>query len=322
MERRDFLKTITAAGLLPLLGGTSAFGQDIANLQITIPTGPGGGWDITGRAIDGALREADLISSSKISNIAGAGGTVGLATFVNQSKGKADAILIGGMVMVTNIISNKSPVDLSMVTPIARLTGEYEAVAVPADSPYKDLASLLADFKADPQKVSWVGGSAGGTDHIVAALIAQANGLQPKDLTYIGYPSGGEIQAAVLGGQATAGVSGLSEFVEHVASGGMRLLGITAPDRVSGVDVPTLKEQGIDVDVVNWRGVFAAPGIADHEKATLLKMIDEMVKSEPWLAEVKKRNWTSIYLPGDEFGAFVADEAVRIGDALKKLGLA
>ncbi|MDB5657983.1 MAG: putative tricarboxylic transport rane protein [Cypionkella sp.] len=319
MERRNFLRLAACGSALSMIALPS-WAQAVDQLKILIPSGPGGGWDITGRTIDKVLREAGLIGGARVQNVAGAGGTVGLATFVNQSQGDASAVMIGGLVMVTNIISNKSPVDLSMVTPIARLTGEYEAVAVPANSPYQTLDQLIADFKANPQSVSWVGGSAGGTDHLVCALLAKAAGVSPSDVTYVGYPSGGEIQAAVLGGQATAGVSGLSEFSEHAASGGMRILGLTAPERVAGVDIPTLREQGLDVDVVNWRGVFAAPGISTEDRAKLSGIIDAMVKSDLWAAELTARNWTGIYLQGDEFGAFVAEESKRIGTLLSELG--
>lgn len=322
MDRRLFIQLgalATAGAMLPF----SALAEErVRQLEILIPSGPGGGWDITGRTIEGVLRSENLIGSARVQNVAGAGGTVGLATFVNQFNANPNALMISGLVMVTNIISNKSPVDLTMVTPIARLTGEYEAVAVPANSPYTSIEQLLADFKANPGSISWVGGSAGGTDHLVAGMIAKAAGVKPTDLTYVGYPSGGEIQAAVLGGQATAGISGLSEFAEHVASGGMRLLAITAPERQDGIDAPTLKEAGADVDVVNWRGVFAAPGISAEDRANLQTMVAEMVKSDAWKQEVANRKWTDVYLEGDEFGAFAATEAERIGGLLKELGLA
>ncbi|MFK8253046.1 Bug family tripartite tricarboxylate transporter substrate binding protein [Ancylobacter terrae] len=320
MERRSFLKMAAALAALPATG-TLARAQDFAQLKILIPSGPGGGWDITGRTVDKVLRGAGLVGSSRITNVAGAGGTVGLATFVNQYRRDPAALMVGGLVMVTNILSNKSPVNLTNVTPIARLTGEFQAVAVPANSPFKTLGDLVAAFKADPQKVSWVGGSAGGTDHIVAALIAAQLGIPATALTYVGYPSGGEIQAAVLGGQASVGVSGLSEFSEHVAAGGMRLLGITAPERIAGIDAPTLREQGIDVEISNWRGLFAAPDISAKDREALLALIGAMVKTDLWAQELKARNWTSVYLPGEEFAAFIAAENRRIGATLKELGL-
>lgn len=320
MKRREFIGLVSAALALPALG-RPAMAQAVNQLKIMVPSGPGGGWDTTGRTVEQVLRGAGLIGSARVTNIPGAGGTIGLATFVNQNRNDAQAILVGGLVMATNIISNRSAVDLSMVRPLARLTGEYQAVAVPAASPYATLGDLLDDFRAKKRGVSWVGGSAGGTDHIMAALIAKAVGIGIGDLTYVGYPSGGEIQAAVLGAQASVGVSGLSEFSEHAAGGGMRILAVSAPERIPGVDVPTLREAGVDVELVNWRGLFAAPDISDEDQARLLGLVEAMVETPEWKAELERRNWTSTYLGGAEFGAFLEAENARLKAVLAELGL-
>lgn len=320
MKPGDILKSALVAGAI-CFGAIAASAQSMPNVDILIPTGPGGGWDSTGRTVDRVLKSEGLIGGSSISNVAGAGGTVGLAAFINQHTADPDALLVSGMVMITNVLSNKAPVNLSMVTPVARLTGEYQAIAVPANSPIKTIAEAIDQLKSDPQSVTWVGGSAGGTDHVVAAMVADAVGVDPTKIPYVGYPSGGEIQAAVLSGQATLGVSGLSEFAEHVASGGMRILAVTAPARIAGVDAPTLVESGVNVEVVNWRGLFAAPGISDKERAVLVTLIENMAKTEAWKKELATRKWTDTFLSGDDFGKFVAAEQERIQRILKRLGL-
>lgn len=322
MNRRNLFKSGVAAYAVACLPFAARAEQVLAQMEMLVPSGPGGGWDTTGRSIDSALREGGLIGGSRIQNVPGAGGTVGLATFVNQFAGNPSAVMVGGLVMVSNIIANKSPVDLSMTTPLARLTGEYEAVAVPADSPYATIQDLIADFTAKPGTISWVGGSAGGIDHVVVGLISQACGVPAASATYVGYPSGGEIQTAVLGAQATAGVSGLSEFIGHAEGGGMRILAVTAPERIPGIDVPTLKEAGLDIEVINWRGLFGAAEISAEERAALEGMITEMVAGEAWQRELKARNWTGLHMGGEEFAAFIADEAKRIEGVLKDLGLA
>ena len=199
----------------------------------------------------------------------GAGGTIGLAQFVNQSNGNPEALIVGGYVMVGAILTNASPVDLTMVTPIARLTGELVAIAVPAASDIQTMDDLVAKLKADPGAVSWGGGSAGGADHITAALIAKAVGVDPTKVNYIAFSGGGEALAAILGGQVTVGVSGLGEFASQIDAGALRLLAVSTAERVPGVDAPTLTEAGVDVALQNWRMVAAAPGITDEQKAAI-----------------------------------------------------
>src|SRR5919106_1543204 len=132
------------------------------SVKMMIPANPGGGWDQTGRNLATAMQSVKLVSSVQFDNKGGAGGTIGLAQFVNSSKGDSNAIMIGGMVMVGAIYLENSPVNVSMVTPVARLTGEFEIIVVPANSPHKSMADLVKAFKANPGGISWGGGSAGG----------------------------------------------------------------------------------------------------------------------------------------------------------------
>ena len=248
----------SAAVALALIACGNALAID--SVKILVPAAPGGGWDQTGRALQAALQSDGLAKKITVDNKGGAGGTIGIAQFVSSSKGDPNALMMGGMVMVGAIITNKSPVNLSQVTPIARLTGEYEVVVVPGTSKIQSLKELIAQFKANPGSVAWGGGSAGGSDHILAGMIAQASGVEPAKVNYIAYAGGGEAQAAIMGGHVAAGISGFGEFAAQIKSGKLRALGISADKRVPGIDIPTLKEQGVDVEMVNWRAVFAAPG--------------------------------------------------------------
>ncbi len=302
-----------------LVAATSAAAFD--SLKFMIPANPGGGWDQTGRNLASSMQKAGVVKSVQFDNKGGAGGTIGLAQFVNTSKGDGNAIMTGGMVMVGGIILNKSAVNLGMVTPLARLTGEYEVLVVPTNSPIKTLADLMAKVKADPGSVSWGGGSAGGTDHILAGMILQAVGVDPAKVNYIPYAGGGEAQAAILGGHVTVGVSGYGEFSAQIKAGKFRALALSADKRVAGIDVPTLKEQGVNVELFNWRGVFGAPAITDAQKKELLAAIDKTVKSAPWKEVLAKNDWTDIYLAGDDFKKYMDEENKRIGDILGKLNL-
>jgi putative tricarboxylic transport membrane protein len=314
------VRTLARVGVIAAVSlATTASALD--SIKVMVPANPGGGWDQTGRNLAQAMQKAGVIKSAQFDNKGGAGGTVGLAQFVNTAKGDGNAMMVGGMVMVGGIILNKSQVNLGMVTPLARLTGEYEVLVVPTASPIKTLKDLVDKFKADPGSVSWGGGSAGGTDHILAGLIAQAAGVEPSKVNYIPHAGGGEAQAAILGGHVTVGVSGYAEFASQIKAGKFRAIAISADKRVAGIDIPTLREQGVAVDLFNWRGVFGAPGITDAQRKELVAALDATAKSPAWKEVLTKMDWTDLYLAGDEFGKYIDSENKRIGEILAKLNL-
>lgn len=299
---------------------SSSFEYPTEAINIMAPASPGGGWDSTARAMQAALA-ATTGQTVQVYNVSGAGGTIGLAQFVNEAKGKPHELMVGGLVMVGAIQTNKAPVNLSQVTPIALLTAEAEAIVVPADSKYQTLQELIADFKANPTAISWGGGSAGGTDHILVGLIAKAVGVAPANVNYIAYSGGGEATAAILSGAVTAGVSGVSEFAEQVAAGTMRMLAVSSEERIAGIDAPTLKEAGIDVALMNWRAVFGAPDLTPEQRAAVIAAIEKMHASKEWQDALSKNGWTDFFRTGDEFSTFLNNEITRIGGVLRDLGL-
>ncbi|RPH69086.1 MAG: tripartite tricarboxylate transporter substrate binding protein, partial [Hyphomicrobiales bacterium] len=266
MIRRHLL-----AAALAVAVGTAGFSGTafaVNDLRIIAPAGPGGGWDQTARAL------ADVMAASgatgiTVENVPGAGGTVGLAQLVDQEKGKPNVMMVNGLVMVGAILTNQSAVNLGMTTPVARLTGEYEVIVVPASSEVKTLADLVAKLKADTGTVAFGGGSAGGTDHILAGLVAKAAGGDVTKLNYVPFSGGGEALAAVMGGHVVAGISGYSEWAGQIASGELRALAISAPERQAGIDIPTLKEQGVEVELANWRAIVAPPGLDEAQTKAL-----------------------------------------------------
>jgi putative tricarboxylic transport membrane protein len=291
-------------------------------LTIMAPAAPGGGWDQTARSMQQALTEAGLVSNVQVVNVPGAGGTVGIAQFVNDSAGDPKNLIVGGYVMVGAIIANKSPVTLAEVTPVARLTGEYEGIVVPASSDIQTIGDLVEKLKADPGAVSWAGGSAGGVDHIVVGQIAVAAGVDPTKINYIPFSGGGEALAAILGGQVTAGVSGTGEWQSQIQAGELRLLAVTSAERLEGFDAPTLKESGIDVETQNWRMVAAPPGISDADKAMLVDTIEKMVNSEQWQAILAQKGWINTFLAGADFEAYLGGEVEKTTTVLTQLGIA
>jgi putative tricarboxylic transport membrane protein len=318
MYKRTFIKTFAAAVLTGIVS-VSAFALD--NLTIIAPAKPGGGWDQTARAMADVLQAGGQAKAVTVENVPGAGGTVGLAQFADKNKGDGNALLVNGLVMVGAVLTNKSPVSLVDTTPIARLTGEYEVIVVPAASPLKTLADLTAAMKADIGKVAIGGGSAGGTDHILAGLVAQAAGADATKLNYVPFSGGGEALAAILGGHVSAGISGYGEWEGQIKSGELRALGISAGAKVDGIDIATLKEQGVDVELANWRSVVAAPGISDDQKKELLAAVEAMHASDAWKKVLSDKKWIDLYMSGDDFGAFLKAENDRITGVLKTIGL-
>jgi putative tricarboxylic transport membrane protein len=318
IDRRTLLTTASAAAFA--LAATPADAQ-ISRLEIVAPASPGGGWDQTARAIQAALEKAGLASGVQVRNVSGAGGTIGLAQFATSMQGRGDTILVSGLIMVGAILTNKSAMTLDDVVPLARLTGEYEMIAVTTDSPIGSMADLVAKLKAEPSSVSWGGGSAGGTDQILTGLIAKAVGVDPTKVNYIAHSGGGEALTSILGGHVTAGVNGVAELLPQVEAGKLRPLAVSSEERGPGLDVPTLKEQGIDVALTNWRGVMAPPRIKDADKKKLGQMIDAMVKSEAWQETLKARGWIDLYQPEEAFNAFLKNDRAQVEGILKEIGL-
>lgn len=299
-------------------GGTALPAGDI---QIMAPADPGGGWDGTARAMQGALESDVLDASVDVYNVGGAGGTIGLAEFVENQGGNANQLMVMGLVMVGAIRTNDATVTLDDVTPIASLTAEQEAIAVPADSEFETLEQLVEDWKADPTSISWGGGSAGGTDHILVGLMAKEAGIDPADVSYVAHAGGGEALSAILSGAVTAGVSGVSEFADQVEAGEMRWLAVSGETAPEGIDAPTITESGLDVVLENWRGVVAAPDISDGDREAIVNMITTMHDSASWQQALADNGWSDFFQVGDEFESFLADERTRVEGVLQDIGL-
>ena len=318
MRRDHFLKTLAA---LAATGALPLHALAAPNVKMLIPANPGGGWDITGRALGKALMDSKAADTVSFDNKGGAAGALGLAQFVNGSKNDANALMVMGAVMLGGIITGKPPVNLSQATPIARLISEYNVFVLPANSPFKTMADVVAQLKKDPGSVKWGGGSRGSTEHIAAAMIAQKVGADPSKINYVAFRGGGEATAAVLGGNVTVGGSGYSEFAEYIAAGKMRAIAVTSANRLPGVNVPTLKEQGIDVEIGNWRGVYGAPGLSADQRKTLTDLVLAALKTPSWAEASKKNDWTPAVLAGEPFAKFVDDEFASLRATMTKSGM-
>ena len=287
---RSLCRGVLIAGAT--LFATAAFAQ--MELKIIAPAAPGGGWDQTARSIQQALIAEKLVKSAQVINIAGAGGTVGLAQFVNSAKGDGNQLMVNGFVMVgahpdeqvaglDRRRSRRSP-----RSPKKRRS--WWCRRIRRSRPPRTSPKLV---KKDVAKVTFAGGSAGGVDHIMAALFVGAAGADASKVNYVAFSGGGESLAAILGGKVTAGISGFSEYEGQIKAGKLRAIGVTSPQRLPGVDVPTFKEQGIDLVLTNWRSVFGAPGINDAQKKALGDLVEKLVKSTPGRTSSSRRAGTT-----------------------------
>jgi putative tricarboxylic transport membrane protein len=310
----------TAAAQSPDRPSPSASFTPYSQLRVIAPAAPGGGWDQTARVMQQVLQQTGIARSAPVENIPGAAGTIGLARYIGAERGNGDALLVSGLIMLGGIVTNRSPVTLGDATPLARLTGEFEAIVVPSASPYQSLQDLLNAFKARPESVSWGGGSAGGSDQILAGLVAEAVGVSPARVNYIAFSGGGESLSAIVGGQVTAGINGLAELAGQIDAGTVRALAISSGQRLPGLDVPTLREQGVDVEFENWRSVMAPPGISRSDRARLDAAVKAMVESGPWREALERYRWIDRYLAGDDFAQYVAAEEARVRGILRQFG--
>jgi putative tricarboxylic transport membrane protein len=318
MRRDEFLKTLLAAAAA---GSASFNAQAASTVKMMIPANPGGGWDSTGRALGKAITEAKAADSVQFENKGGAAGAIGLAQFVNAAKGDPNSLIMMGAVMLGGIITGKPPVNITQCTPVARLTSEYNVFVLPANSPYKSMKDVVEQLKKDPASVKFGGGSRGSTEHIAACMLARNVGVDPKKVNYVAFRGGGEAVAAIIGGNVTVGGSGYSEFAEHITAGKMKAVAITSEKRIKGIEVATLREQGYDVVLGNWRGIYGAPGITPAQQADLVKIVAAATKSKGWQEALEKNGWTPAWLEGKAFGDFVDNEFANLRGTMYQAGM-
>jgi putative tricarboxylic transport membrane protein len=318
MRRDQFIKSVLA-----LAAGSSLSLPSLAaaNIKMMIPANPGGGWDTTGRALGKALQDSGVASSVAYENKGGAAGIIGLAQYANATKGDGNSLMVMGAVMLGGIITGKPPVSLDKVTPIARLTSEYNVFVVPANSPLKTMKDVVDQLKKDPGSVKWGGGSRGSTEHIAAAMLAREVGVDAAKINYVPFRGGGEAVAAILGGNVTVGGSGYSEFQQYIETGKMRPIAVTSGKRLKGINIPTMIEQGYNIEIGNWRGVYAPAGLTAAQRKGLTDMVLKATKSKSWAESLEKNNWTPAWMPNPEFDDFVDREFASLRATMVKSGM-
>lgn len=319
--------TITRRGALGLLAGGVALAagparaQAMRTLDVTVPGGPGSGLDQVARAIEDAVRRDRLASGVRINNVPGGGGMIALSQFATTKRGNAQAVVLQGAGTVFFPITNRTTVSLADVRPLARLAGEYEVLAVRADSPFRTFEDVLERFRADPGSVTWGGGSPGSTDHIFFARIAEAAGVPLRRLNFIPHANTGDVVVSGLNGQSSVVGGGPQDFRTQVEGGRMRFLAVASPERLPGLDVPTLRERGLDIVFANWRGAAVHPSLTDARAKVLAEFFAGLVRSARWQQIVRERGWLDLYLPEAEYQALIRRETEQATEILTELGM-
>lgn len=291
-----------------------------SGLTLIAPASAGGGWDAVARELQAVMREEGIVNNPQVVNIPGAAGTIGLSQ-VMQMQGQDDVLLVTGTTMVGGIEVNQLGQDLTETVPIRRLADDYMVLAVPAESPYQTLEDFVAAWQEDPGSVSIGGGSLGGTEHVLSGLMGQAAGIDPAEINYIAYSGGGEILTSMLSNSIDAGISSYVEFGSQIESGSMRALAISSPEPIPGVDVETFHEQGLDLDLVNWRGVVAPPGVDGEALEELDAIISETTATDSWQDALERNQWTAKENSPAEFAQFIEEETARIRNVIEQAEL-
>lgn len=290
-------------------------------LLLIAPAGPGGGWDSLAREMQNGLREEDLRFNVEVRNAEGAGGTIGLAQTAGR-EGQDNVLTMTGLGMVGAVETTGSPYTMADSTPIAQLASEYLAVVVPQDSPYETLDDFAEDWRERSGNLPVAGGSMGGVDQIFAAQVAQAMDIAPGDINYLPYSGGGEVLTSLLSGTSEVGFGSLSDFSDQIEEDGpMRALAVSSPERLDGVDIPTIIEQGYDVEMSNWRGVIAPPGLTEEEADHLEQLVIDLLATEAWADTLERNRWTDTFQSRPEFEEFLDEEVALTQETVKELGL-
>ncbi len=319
--RRALVATVATA--LSITSPVFAGGHQVLDsMHFIIPGGAGGGWDGTARGTGEALTKSGLVGSASYENMSGGGGGKAIGFMIENADSQHGTLMVNSTPIVIRSLTGVFPHNFRDLTLVAGTIGDYAAIVVNKDSSLNTMTDLIAAYDANPNSTAIGGGSVpGGMDHLVAAMVMEAAGKDALNVKYIAYDAGGKAMAALLSGEIAALSTGFSEAVALAQAGEVKILGVTSDARVDAfVDAPTMKEQGIDTNFVNWRGFFAAPGLPGDKLAAYQDALEKMYDTPEW-EEVRSRNgWVNIHNSGDAFRTFLEGQEKVIGDLMKKLG--
>lgn len=319
MKASALIHRIVFVLLVFLVGNATA----AERVHFVIPGGAGGGWDSTARGIGEALARSGLVETASYENISGGGGSKAIAYLIETASRQQNTLMISSSPIILRSLKGIFPQTYHDLTPVASAIADYGAFVVKANSKYTSWAQVVADYRLDPRNVKIAGGSSRGSmDHLVAALALKYSGVDATQLRYIPYNAGAKAMVGLLSGETQMLSTGLSEAKALADQGEVRILAMTAPQRVDyATNIPTLMEQGVDVQFTNWRGFFAAPGFSPQQLTTYQQLLAAMYKTQEWDQIRQQRGWTNLYLAGDDFIEFLAEQERELGKIMVELGM-
>jgi putative tricarboxylic transport membrane protein len=310
IRRRTVLGGLTGLGAAtlagtasPLWAQTAAKTKLAAKVRIVIPAITRTTLDDSGRALGDAFVGMGLCDEVEYENRDGKGGIAGLAYFADKYPADPNAFFMGDTPLVGAIALQKPGFDILRLQPVARLTSDYLVVVVAAASPIKTVKELTEQLRTNPRQTVMAVGAAGGTDHVFAALLSKAAGTRPEDAALQSFTRSFEMVDAVLQGKATAGISGYSSFASDIASGKLRAIAVSAKRTLYGVR--SAKEQGVDVDLTNWRAVFTGPAVAPARKAEMVEAVRVATTYDFWKKTLKENYWEPSWMAGPDLSGFI-----------------
>lgn len=316
------LKTRLIISMLAAGFSISALAADIEEIHFLVPGGAGGGWDMTARGTGDVLFKSKLINSVSFQNMSGGGGGKAIAHLIETADRQQDTLMVNSSPIVVRSLSGVFPQSFRDMTPVASIVSDYSAIVVRADSKYKTWKDIVADFQDNPRKIKVAGGSARGSmDHLVIAEAFKGENFDPRAVRYIAYDGGGKAMAALLSGETQLLSTGLGEVLEMSKAGQIRIVAVTAPERLpSAPDIPTLTEYGNPTVFANWRGFFAAPGVSKEKVAEWDKVLEKMYQTPEWKTLRDRNGWVDNYKPAPEFNAFLEAQEKQMGTLMRELG--
>ncbi len=309
------------AVLLVVIFASSGFAAE--RIHFLIPGGAGGGWDATARGVGEALARSGIVDAASYENLSGGGGSRALSHLIETADRQQNTLMISSSPIILRSLRKIYPQSYHDVVPVASVVVDYGAFVVRIDSPYQKWQDVIDDFSANPRGVNVAGGSSRASmDHIVAALAFTKSGVDANKLKYIPYNAGGHAMVGLLSGETQLLSTGLSEAIALADQGEVRILAMTAPERLERVpEIPTLAEQGVPAVFSNWRGFFAAPGTTSEQLLMFERLLSDLYETEEWRSIRENRGWTNFFVAGEEFAAFLDGQEQEMSELLRELGL-
>lgn len=306
--------SLLVAGLQAVESPARADPYPAGPVTMTAGAGPGSGFDLTIRSVVDALQAERIVNVPlPVQNRPGGSGADFLATMVEQHRGADDQVSVTSLAMMTNQLTGGSPYGYADVTMIARLMTEYFVVVARPDSPLRDLTQLMAAIRTDPSRVP-VG--AARDDQAPFDLLVSAAGGDRSTVRYVNSEGGGDQGEALVTGDVSVAIGGVSEFVDKITSGELMALGVLSENPLPGLDIRTAREQGLDVTLANWRGLYGPPDMPQYALDYWQRALATMVDSAAWKQTAERARFTTTFMVGDEFQAFLADTQADVRAAL------